>query len=74
MHKPYPSKELRSKIDTAIIRLVNELRDKSNLHKTSIQPITCFVVNSAIASSLIGAKINTNSQKIRVEDLYQITG
>ncbi|MFQ5978251.1 MAG: Eco57I restriction-modification methylase domain-containing protein [Candidatus Heimdallarchaeota archaeon] len=74
MHKPYPSKELRSKIDTAILRLVNELRDKSNLHETSIQPVTCFVVNSAIASSLIGAKINTNSQKIRLEDLYQITG
>ncbi len=73
MHYPYPNKNLRHQGDLAIHDLVKELKRQSDVHQGSIQPITCFLVNYAIASSFIHPIGNRNRQKIKIEDIWGST-
>ncbi|MFX0113188.1 MAG: Eco57I restriction-modification methylase domain-containing protein [Candidatus Hodarchaeota archaeon] len=71
MRCPYPSKELRQNVELAILSLVKQLKEKSITEANSIQPLTCLMVNFAAASSLIKAKINTNTNNVRIEDVWE---
>ncbi|MFW9914254.1 MAG: Eco57I restriction-modification methylase domain-containing protein [Candidatus Thorarchaeota archaeon] len=70
MHYPYPDKSLRYQVDIAIHNLVKELKRQPDIHDGSIQPITCFLVNYAVASCFKHSIGNRSRQRIKIEDIW----